>query len=384
MRNYLLLLLTLSFSINIQAQIDPNSLIGVHNADETEINNINSPVKGSLIFNTDDSSVYVFDGSDWSSLISNGDDTKLIVGDNVTITGSGTNDDPYKISAKKTTLKENPDGSYTFSNGIDADITFTPKGTKNTPIVSRIFSNGFCANKFSINETSDVVINGEYFDGSSTVSIPGHIINSTVINSSTKITANVTASASTGNFDILVSNTAGTGTLPNGFNVESSLTSYTFAPSDMVLSNQMSYAGGVLSRTSSTGWNQQGYSTAYGIPAGGEGHLSFTADTNTRIRMIALNTDPATNASYTTLDFAMYLHSNKRIYIYESGSSKGNKTTYLNGDKLEINVDCNGKVTYLKNGTAFYTSLNTASGTLYLDSSIYQTAANISNISITY
>jgi hypothetical protein len=280
-------------------------------------------------------------------------------------------------------LTENANGTYTFSNGIDPDVIISASG--NVPLVTQSDAHGGCANQFQANETRDVVIQGDYYDGGTTVAISGQTVNSITVNSATQITANVTAGSATGDFDIQVTTNGGTGILANGFSIKSALITNTYASGEITLSSQMTYASGILQRTTGAGWNRQGYSTLYGIPAGKEGHLNFTSGANNRYRMIGLNSDPATNASYASIDYALYLVGNKRIYIYENGSNRGNKTNYVSGDQFKINVDCDGTVTYLKNGSVIYTSATKANSILYFDSSFYNTPGNgISNISITY
>jgi len=360
-------------------------LMGIHIVTESQMNSIANPITGTLLFNSDDNSIYSYNGSNWKSLKPYGDETKITADDNVTITGSGTTADPYVIRSIKPTLIKNNDGSYTFSNGVDPDIIISAGGGGNVPIVSQSSANGNCNNQFQANETKDITIQGDYFDGGSTVTIQGQVVNSVTVNSATQITANITAGNSSGDFDIQVTTNGGTGTLSGGFTINGTLTTYNYSNGQITLSNQMSYSSGTLQRTSGSGWSQQGYSTLYGIPTAGEGHLNFTSGPNNRYRMIGLNSDPTSNASYSSIDYAIYLVGNKQVYIYENGSSKGYKTGYVSGDQFKINVDCDGKVTYYKNGALIYTSATTANSTLYLDSSFYNSPGNgISNISITY
>ena len=379
----ILLWITMLMSTIITSQVPTaEELVGVHTVTEVEMNGIVNPITGTLLYNSDNNSVSSFNGTTWQNLVSDGSDTKLIANSNVTITGSGTTADPYMISSPKPTLTQNPNGTYTFSNGVDPDIIII---TNNTPIVSQSSTSGGCSNEFQVNETKDLIIQGDYFDGGCTVVILGQTVNSVTINSATQITANVTAGNTTGGFDIQVTTNGMTGTLPNGFNIKAALTTHTYANSEIILSSQMTYASGTLQRTAGTGWNRQGYSTIYGIPAANEGHLDLTSGPNNRYRMVGLDNSPAAGVSYTTIDYALYLAGNNRIYIYENGSNKGNKTTYVSGDQFKINVDCDGTVTYFKNGTVIYTSTTKATNTLYPDSCFYNSPnSGISNISITY
>ncbi|QKX06549.1 hypothetical protein HN014_17060 [Aquimarina sp. TRL1] len=365
----------------ITAQVDADALFVLPSVSSVEMTTVTTPKEGSLVYNQDDKMMYEYDGSSWVP-INRGDETKVVADDNIVITGSGTTADPYRIRSVPATLTENADGTYTFSNGVDPDVTITFAYIGNVPIVSQSSATGGCSNKFEPNETRDVIIQGDYFDGSASVTIVGQTVNSVTVNSINQITANVTSGATTGDFDIQVTTNAGTGTLTNGFSVKTALVTNVFAAGDITLSNQMSYTGGVLDRVVSAGWNQQGYSTVHSIPAGGEGHLNFVSGPSNRYRMIGLNSDPATNASYNTIDYAIYLVANSRVYVYENGAYRGNFTTYVAGDNFEIYVACSGLVTYAKNGTVFYTSSISASGDLYFDSSFYSNNGNVSGLSI--
>jgi len=380
-----LLIVLVVYTIKATSQVPTSGeLVGLHNVTESQMNSIADPIVGTLLFNSDDNSVYEYNGASWESLRPQGDETKIIADDNITISGSGTTADPYIVRSIKPTLTENANGTYTFSNGVDPDVIISAGGG-NVPLVTQSDANGGCANQFQVNETRDVVIQGDYYDGDTTVTISGQTVNSITVNSATQITANVTAGSVTGDFDIQVTTNGGAGILANGFSIKSALISHTYASGEIILSSQMTYASGTLQRTAGAGWNNQGYSTLYGIPAAAEGHLDFTSGPNNRYRMIGLDNSPAAGASYTTIDYALYLAGNNWIYIYENGSGKGNKTKYVSSDRFKINIACDGTVTYLKNGAVIYTSVTKATNTLYFDSCFYNSPnSGISNVSITY
>ena len=371
-------------SLFVKAQA-PNAgdLVTIHSATLAEINAIVSPYEGSLVYNSEDKNLYQYNNTTWEQVQPTGNETIIVADDNIVISGSGTAADPYSISSIPAKFMQNSDGSYTFSNGVDPDINFIGMPLNHPIVSSSNATNGSCS-QFSVNETRDVIINGNFFDGSATVTIPGQTVNNVTINNTTRITANVTSGGTGGSFDIQVTTDTGSSTLPNGFNVAKGSSTYNLGTMDIAITGAMTYNAGVLNKTSSSGWNAQGYSISHAIPAGEAGNLSFTAVTNDRLRMIGLNSDPATNASYTTLDYAIYLHSNNNVYIYEHGASKGRYATYLPGDNFEVNVDCTGRVSYLKNGSEIYNSATQATGDLYLDSSFHQTNSGISNISMTF
>ncbi|MFK5971968.1 MAG: hypothetical protein QM485_01690 [Flavobacteriaceae bacterium] len=382
--NFLLLLTAVVICIAKATSQVPiaEELVGIHTVTTSQIT---GPITGTFLFNSDINSIYGYNGSDWESVKPQGDETKIIATDNVSITGSGTTADPYIVRSIKPTLIKNNDGTYTFSNGVDPDVIIASSGGGNVPLVTQSNANGSCNNEFQTNKTRDVIIQGDYFDGGSVVTIPGQIINSITINSTTQITTNITAGNSTVDFDIQVTTNVGTGTLSNGFGIKGTLTTHAYSNGEITITRQMSYSSGTLQRTAESGWNTQGYSTLYGIPASKEGYLNFTSGPNNRYRMIGLDNNPAPGISYSTIDYAFYLAANSQVYIYENGSGKGSKSTYVSGDKFEINIDCDGKVTYLKNRAVLYTSTTKATNTLYFDSCFYNSPNNgISNISITY
>ncbi|WP_218110664.1 complement C1q domain-containing protein [Ostreibacterium oceani] len=93
----LLLLLPLYLPLNVGAQtFDADELVMIHHATTTQINAF-SPVKGALVYNSDNDTLYVFDGANWNA--SNND----II----------------------TSLVDNNNGSYTYTAEDGAQTTFT-------------------------------------------------------------------------------------------------------------------------------------------------------------------------------------------------------------------------------------------------------------------
>jgi hypothetical protein len=385
-KKILIILLILIAKLGFSQAPTAGDLVAIHSATLAEINAIVSPYEGSLIYNSDDSFLYQFTGSAWQKLTPEGNETKIISDGNVTIFGSGTSADPYIVSSIKPTFTTNPDGSFTFSNGIDPDVDFLPTVPGNTPIVSNSDAGTGNCSLFGTNETRNVIIQGAYFDGASTVAITGQTVNSVVINSSFQITANVTSGSSFGNYDISVTNNAGTSTLSGGFILQSSttLTTNSIGIADMILTGSMTYDGNKLLKTATAGWNAQGYSSTHALSPTSGGHLDWVADQSNKYVMIGLSTTPSTSASYTNLDYAMYMVTNSQIQIRENGASLGYVSGYSAGDRLTINVDCLGNVTYLKNDIVIYSSSKKATNPLYFDSSFHGVDASISNITMTY
>lgn len=93
--------------------------------------------------------------------------------------------------------------------------------------------------------------------------------------------------------------------------------------------------------------------------------------------MIGLNNSDTT-ASYTDLNYAIYLESNYYT-IYEEGSNKGRVGNFVLGDKVAIRV-ANGNVTYLLNGKEVYKSLVAPPTSLFVDCSIYTSGGKLENV----
>ena len=100
--------------------------------------------------------------------------------------------------------------------------------------------------------------------------------------------------------------------------------------------------------------------------------LTFIPNQNNKYFMMGLTTDPSSNTSYDTIDYAWYCHALGNTYIYENGSSKGAfGGSYFAGDVFTITYD-GADVVYYKNGFAYRTVSNVGAGLkLYVDSSFY-------------
>lgn len=386
-----ILIMILFSSVAFSQTPTEEELVNLHDASTANINAIVNPYVGSLVYDSDTNAVYVYDGSIWRSLKSDGSETVINGGDNITVTGNGTSATNYIINANKPTLVDNGDNTYTFSNGIDTDITFN---TMAAPVVAITgTSSQIGCDAADLNATIDVTFTGENFTNSSTISIPGQTVNSVTFVSSGQITANITASSTGGNYDVTITNEYGTDTLVDGFYVKN-MVIHSISVAEMILSPQVSYDGTVMIKTGGATIfeDHQGYTTTYAIPADQEGYIEFTptGSVNTNRFMVGLDPDPAVDADWQSMDYVIYIQDPGNLRVYEddntnSSTPVGSFGSQTVGDVFRINVDCNGEVTYLKNGTVFYTSLQSASGkTLYFDSSFKNTNSEISNIKIAY
>jgi hypothetical protein len=133
-----------------------------------------------------------------------------------------------------------------------------------------------------------------------------------------------------------------------------------------------------------TNWDSDVYSVD--SFTGGAYASAVVASTVGRL-MFGLNSDPTTDASYTSIDYAIYLNGTPggdgNIYIYESASNPAAFGAYAVGDVFAVVYD-GSSVKYLKNGAVFYTSTAPSASTpnqkLYFDSSFLEVGATLKNI----
>jgi len=90
----LLLLLTIpSLSLAITA----DEILKVHKVTTTEMNNILTPQTGTVVFNTTEHTLFFYNGIIWKRLRATGTETIINAGNNIVITGNGSNSTPYII-----------------------------------------------------------------------------------------------------------------------------------------------------------------------------------------------------------------------------------------------------------------------------------------------
>jgi hypothetical protein len=126
------------------------------------------------------------------------------------------------------------------------------------------------------------------------------------------------------------------------------------------------------------GWDSQVYST--------EGYITnvyvscSAAQTNGHI-MFGLNSDPTTNANYSTLDYAIYFTGGGNIEIYESNVEISTHGTYATTDIFSIVYD-GTHIIYYKNNTILRRVARAISTTkLYFDTSFYTPNSSITGVS---
>lgn len=111
-----------------------------------------------------------------------------------------------------------------------------------------------------------------------------------------------------------------------------------------------------------------------------DGYVEFTVLSTGKYYMTGLSTDNNT-AGYSSIKYAVYFRATSDIYVYESGASRGKKTTYQVGDLFRVER-IGETVYYKKNGETFYTSTVASTGTLFGDVSMFHYNAKIKNFKI--
>ena len=162
----------------------------------------------------------------------------------------------------------------------------------------------------------------------------------------------------------------------NGFD-SSTFDNYTWTPN---------YSGGVSSPSTATYQKTSGNNSVWdGQVYSSEGysknvHVTFKASQTNAYLMVGLNSDPATDASYSSLDYAWYPRADGTLEIYESNAYIGTFGSYTTGTVLSVTYD-SSNVRYFKDGVLMRTVARSISGLLYLDSSFYTVNGAVNSVS---
>jgi hypothetical protein len=142
--------------------------------------------------------------------------------------------------------------------------------------------------------------------------------------------------------------------------------------------------GTKLTTTGTAGWNSGIFSLE---SFSANGSVSATAASNSEAVVLGLSYTNE-DANYNKINYAIFLTQTSNIDIYEiAGGATINTrvafriTSYNANDTFSIERNDN-TITYLKNGTVFYTSLNTSTGNLHLDTSFNTTNSELLNVQI--
>lgn len=143
----------------------------------------------------------------------------------------------------------------------------------------------------------------------------------------------------------------------------------------------LTISGNSAKRTSGTaGYNAQVYSKESFVGSAG---LTWTTPLTTSERLMALNSDPALDASYMSLDYCVVMRSTGVVNFYEFGAPAAGAaaSSYADGSTFAIIWD-GVSVKYYVNDILRHTSLSppATNARLYLDSSFFHVGGEISNI----
>ena len=138
----------------------------------------------------------------------------------------------------------------------------------------------------------------------------------------------------------------------------------------------LTFSEGTLTKTAAAGWNA-GAVSARKIPWG-DGYTEFSAVETNKLRAAGLS-NGNTDKTAADIDFAILLRADATVEIQESGVSRGTFGVYVYGDRFRVDVQ-HGVVTYLKNGTLFYTSAVAPVFPLWADTAFYDTGATLSDL----
>jgi hypothetical protein len=150
-----------------------------------------------------------------------------------------------------------------------------------------------------------------------------------------------------------------------------------FQAGTLTLNGNATLGAGTISKTSGAdGWDTQGYSTQ-NYTSGCL--LKFKFTTINKKTMIGLNSDPTTDANFTSIDYALYSNESGGLLIYESGvqaSYTGSVDTIATYE-----IEYAGRyIYYRKNGVTFFSTPTTSGRTFYVDSSLFTIGSGANSI----
>jgi hypothetical protein len=95
--------------------------------------------------------------------------------------------------------------------------------------------------------------------------------------------------------------------------------------------------------------------------------------------MVGLNSDPLTNSSYESIDYAIYIRSNGVMGIYENGANINDFGAYTTSTVFEI-IYSGTSVKYYKDAVLVREAVTIIGKTLYVDSSFADINSKINNL----
>lgn len=134
---------------------------------------------------------------------------------------------------------------------------------------------------------------------------------------------------------------------------------------------------GIYKKTSgSWGWNADAYSN---VGYATNVYAQAQAYDRNNWMMFGLNSDPLSDSSYASLDYAWYFTNGGGLYIYENGNYIGYYDVYYTSTECKVEYD-GSFVTYYKDGAAQRTVARSQGVSLYFDSSFYSIGGALQNV----
>ena len=103
--------------------------------------------------------------------------------------------------------------------------------------------------------------------------------------------------------------------------------------------------------------------------------LAAATDNGLSYAMIGWNTDPTTDASYTSLDYASYPFQTNQYQVYNNGSQVFASGTWNTASKFYIVYGTDGTIKHYNGATLLYNVAYGSGQTVYIDSGLYGTDA---------
>ncbi len=168
-------------------------------------------------------------------------------------------------------------------------------------------------------------------------------------------------------------------------------TAYDFSGNESEYSNEAIYTTGIpvtwvdtagvavngnyITKNASMGWGNGGAASLETFA--GDGGVKFVVTQTNTFRMCGLSSaNPDDN--WASIEYAIFLLTNGRIRVYESGVYKGNFGSYKIGDRFTVER-VGSAIVYKKNDAVFYTSVTPTDAGLMVDCSIYNGGGEISD-----
>jgi hypothetical protein len=145
------------------------------------------------------------------------------------------------------------------------------------------------------------------------------------------------------------------------------------ATNTITITNNGTYSVNMFKTSGSNAWDSQCYSTTpFTAPCTIEFEkLAGSTDNGVSYAMIGWNTDPTTNDSYTSMDYASYPFATNTYYVYNNGTAVLSSGVWSTSSKFYIVYGTDGFIRHYNGSTLLYSVNYGAGQTVYVDSSIY-------------